>query len=150
VAQTSDIPVSMRCLCATVRRAARLLNRKYEEALAPAGVTPGQFEMMMVLRHAGPADQTKLASLLETDQTTLSRNLRLMEKERWIVEERSAADARKRIYRLTSLGGSVLAEAQRRWHDVHAQMERELGEPMSQLWPTLDRILMVARAPSGT
>lgn len=137
----------VRCLCATVRRAARLLNRRYEEALAPAGVTSSQFEMLMVLRHAGAVDQTRLAELLEIDQTTLSRNLRGLERERWITEERSATDARRRVYRLTPVGTVVLTEAQQRWREVHAKMEHALGEPMAALWPTLDRILDAAREP---
>lgn len=131
-----------------MRRAARLLNRRYEEALAPAGVTSSQFEVMMVLRHAGTVDQTRLAELLETDQTTLSRNLRGLERERWVTEERSAIDGRRRVYRLTPLGTAVLTEAQQRWREVHAKMERALGEPMAAVWPTLDRILDAARGPA--
>lgn len=145
MAQSSSGAQQTRCLCATVRRAARLLNRRYEEALAPAGVTPGQFEMMMVLRHTGAADQSRLAGLLEMDQTTLSRNLRPLERERWVTQERPEADRRKRMYRLTPLGESVLSDAQRRWQDVHGQLERALGEPMTALWPTLDRVLEAAR-----
>ena len=137
-------------MCATVRRAARLLNRRYEEALAPAGVTPGQFELLMVLHHAGPTDQTRLADLLEADQTTLSRNLRLLERERWIAQERSAADARKRFYRLTPLGSGVLGNARRLWLGVHEEMERALGEPLGQVWPMLDRLLVAARGPADS
>ena len=134
-----------RCLCATVRRAARLLNRRYEEALEPAGLTPGQFELMMVLRHTGPVDQARLWALLEVDQTTLSRNLRPLVRERWVVEERPEDDRRRRVYGLTELGARVLAEAQRLWRDVHVEMERAIGEPMAAFWPMLDRLLAAAR-----
>lgn len=103
--------------------------------------------MMMVLRHAGASDQSRLTELLETDQTTLSRNLRLLQRERWIAEGRSSSDARRRLYELTPLGTSVLGEAQRRWRVVHAEMERALGEPITELWPTLERILVAARGP---
>lgn len=136
----------MRCLCATVRRAARLLTRRYEEALEPAGVTPGQFEMLMALRHATALDQSQLAAYLEIDQTTLSRSLRLLLRERWLIEEKAAGDRRRRMYRLTELGRAVLADAQRRWQSAHRQMEDALGEPMTALWPALDRILNAARA----
>jgi DNA-binding MarR family transcriptional regulator len=140
----------MRCLCATVRRASRLLNRKYEEALRPAGVGTSQFELMMTLKVAGASDQSRLARLLETDQTTLSRNLRLLLDERWIERKQNAQDARRQVYCLTALGLTVLSEAQRCWHQAHEAMERQIGAPMSELWPMLDRILQAAREPVQT
>ncbi len=144
MAQPGSPAEGMRCLCATMRRASRLLTRRYEEALRPAGVSPSQFELMMTLRHAGRTDQPRLARLLATDQTTLSRNLRVLERERWVEGVRDGGDARRRVYGLTPLGGSVLAEAQRCWSGAHADMERRLGGSMGALWPTLDRIVEVA------
>ena len=141
-------PDQPRCLCATVRRAARLLNRGYEEALRPAGVSTSQFELMTTLKRAGASDQTRLARLLEADQTTLSRNLRLLLKERWIDSKQDAQDTRRRIYNLTGLGLTVLTEAQRCWHRAHEAMERQVGVPMQELWPMLDRILDAARQPT--
>ncbi len=35
------------CLCMHVRRASRALARRYDEALRPAGLTNGQFSLMM-------------------------------------------------------------------------------------------------------
>lgn len=137
----------MRCLCATVRRAGRLLNRRYEEALRPAGMSTSQFELMMTLRFAGASGQDKLARLLETDQTTLSRNLKLLLNERWIEVVADQQDARRRTYRITQLGLAVLGEAQRLWRQAHDDMERLIGEPMSNLWSLLDRILNAARKP---
>lgn len=138
-------PPSTRCLCATVRRAARLLTRRYEEALRPAGLTPSQFELMKTLSHAGPCTQSALVRLLETDQTTLSRNLRPLERERWVASLPDNTDARRRLYRVTGLGGSVLAEADRCWRAVHQQIERQIGEPVAAIWLALDRILAAAR-----
>ncbi|MDP9037682.1 MAG: MarR family winged helix-turn-helix transcriptional regulator [Acidobacteriota bacterium] len=100
----------------------------------------------MTLRYAGPSSQNRMAALLEMDQTTLSRNLSLLERERWIVVTRDGADARRRLYQVTPLGTSVLAEAQRCWRQVHKEMERLLGESMAGLWPALDRILEAAAA----
>jgi DNA-binding MarR family transcriptional regulator len=141
-------PIPLRCLCATVRRAGRLLTRRYEDALRPAGVTVPQFELMMTLRAltvAGAVNQSKLAQLLETDQTTLSRNLKLLLQQRWIEMAKDDHDARRRAYRLTTLGLAVLEVAQRCWRQVHEETERLLGVPMVELWPSLDRILSTAR-----
>jgi DNA-binding MarR family transcriptional regulator len=135
----------MRCLCAAVRRAGRLLTRRYEEALRPAGLTVSQFELMMTLRAAGPIDQGALARLMECDQTTLSRNLKPLLAWRWIDEAKDERDARRRTYRISSLGASVLAEAMRFWRRVHTEMERALGGSMAEVLPVLDRVMGVAR-----
>ena len=82
---------------------------------------------------------------METDQTTLSRNLKLLLDERWIEAAKDGQDARRRTYRATKLGLAVLTEAQRCWHKAHAETERLLGAPVSDLWPTLERILHAAR-----
>ncbi len=139
-------PVQMRCLCATVRRAGRLLTRRYEEALRPAGVSVSQFELMMVLQASGPVGQTALAARLDTDQTTLSRNIKVLLRERWIEEAKSLEDARRRTYTVSTIGSAVLAEATHCWQRVHSEMARLL--PMAELWPALDRITDAARNPS--
>ena len=128
-----------------MRRAGRLLTRRYEEALRPAGVTSAQFELMITLRGVGASSQGELAGLLETDQTTLSRNLKLLLQRRWIETLEDGHDGRRRTYRPTMLGLSVLQEAQRCWRQAQEEMERRLGGPIAELWPALDRILSAAR-----
>jgi len=139
-----------RCLCATVRRAGRLLNRRFEEALRPAGVSPSQFELMMTLRAAGATDQAALVRLLETDQTTLSRNLKLLLDRRWIETAQDEQDARRRSYRITRPGHEVLRKGLRGWKLAHGEMEERLGAPISELWPLLDRVLQAARGPGSS
>ena len=143
--QSPESAPPMRCLCATVRRASRLLNRRYEEALRPAGLSTSQFELMMTLRTAGACDQSTLARLLEIDQTTLSRNLKLLLNQRWIEIVKDKHDARRRTYRVAKLGSAVLGQAGRCWYKAHVEMERLLGGKMSDVWPLLERILNAAR-----
>ena len=142
---------SGRCLCATVRRASRLLTRRYEEALRPTGITASQFELMMTLRATGPVGQGRLAQLIETDQTTLSRNLALMMNQGWVGAERGDSDGRRRTYRLTIAGLTVLDQAQGCWRGVQEQVEQSLGSlgaPMAEVWGALDRVLKAACEPA--
>ena len=127
----------MRCLCATVRRTGRLLTRQYEDALRPAGVTVSQFELMNTVRAMEPVDQSRLAKQLESDQTTLSRNIKLLLELGWI-SAASEQDGRRRSYRLSEDGLKTLREAARHWQRVHDRMEAKLG--LSELWPILERI----------
>jgi DNA-binding MarR family transcriptional regulator len=123
----------------------RLLTRRYEEALRPAGVSSAQFELMMTLRATGANSQGKLADLLETDQTTLSRNLKLLLQRRWIGTLEDGRDGRRRTYRITAPGLAVLQNAQSCWRQAQEEMEQRLGAPIAELWPSLDRILSAAR-----
>ena len=132
-----------RCLCATVRRTARLLTRRYEEALRPAGMTVSQFELMNVVQAMQPVEQTRLAKVLETDQTTLSRNMRLLVELGWLETVADVSDRRRRRYRLGAIGTEVLREARRCWQRVHEEMDRTLQ--MSELWLVLDRVQNAAR-----
>src|SRR3546814_1813697 len=42
------------CLCLAARRAARALSRRFDEALRPAGLTNGQFSLLMSLNRPEP------------------------------------------------------------------------------------------------
>jgi len=99
----------------------------------------------MKMSAAGASSQGTLAKLLETDQTTLSRNLKLLLERRWIETLEDGRDGRRRTYRLASVGLAVLAEAEHCWRQAQEEMERRLGGPMAELWPVLDRILSAAR-----
>lgn len=135
----------MRCVCAGLRRTARLLSRHYEEALRPAGVSPSQFELLSTLQAMKAADQAQLVKMLETDQTTLSRNLKLLLAQGWVETAQDERDARRRVYRVSDVGQAVLREASELWYAVHERVHGLLGEHMEEVWPALDRIQDVAR-----
>jgi DNA-binding MarR family transcriptional regulator len=145
--RSPEVKRAQRCLCATVRRTARLLTRRYEEALKPAGVTVSQYELMNVVRATQPVEQTRLVKIMETDQTTMSRNMRLLVEAGWLEAGADERDGRRRNYKVSSAGIKALQEARHCWHEVHEQMENELG--LGELWPLLDRIQSVARGGAG-
>ncbi len=139
----SEARLETRCLCATVRRTGRLLTRRYEEALRPAGMTVSQFELMQTIRAMAPVDQIRLTRQMETDQTTLSRNMKRLLELGWIEAVADERDGRRRSYRMSATGLKMLREAMRYWQRVHDVMEASLG--LSKLWPVLDRIQAAAR-----
>ena len=52
------------CLCLHTQRAARVLARRFDEALRPVGLTNGQFSLMMSLNRPAPAGMGPVAALL--------------------------------------------------------------------------------------
>src|ERR1700733_4164521 len=69
----------IRCACAAIRHASRLITQIYEEELREHLATP-QFQLLSVLHALPGCNQTTLARRLDLDKTTLSRNLKLLEK----------------------------------------------------------------------
>jgi DNA-binding MarR family transcriptional regulator len=100
---------------------------------------------MATVRAAEPVGQARLAALLETDQTTLSRNLKLLLARGWVEMASDDRDGRRRRYRLSGPGTVALRDAKACWDVVHREMEGLLGGSMEDLWPVLDRIQDAAR-----
>ena len=55
------------CLCLHAQRAARALARRFDEALRPAGLTNGQFSLLMSLNRPEPPHLGSVAALLAMD-----------------------------------------------------------------------------------
>lgn len=68
------------CLCLHVQRAARALARHFDDALRPAGLTNGQFSLLMSLNRPTPPGMGDVADLLAMDRTTLTAALKPLER----------------------------------------------------------------------
>ncbi len=127
-----DIPFSTTllvrdtCLCLHAQRAARALARRFDIALKPVGVTSGQFSLLMSLNRPEPPKLGSVAALLAMDRTTLTANLKPLERQGLVETSIDPADRRARLLRLTPAGRAVLAEAVPIWTRVHAAIESEL------------------------
>ena len=121
------------CLCLHTQRAARALARRFDEAFRPAGITSGQFSLMISLNRPKPPTIGSVAALLAMDRTTLTANLKPLQKRGLLDVTSDPADRRNRLLTLTKAGQAVLKQAAPIWIATHAEVERELspGEPES-------------------
>jgi DNA-binding MarR family transcriptional regulator len=117
------------CLCLHAQRAARALARRFDEALRPAGLTNGQFSLLMSLNRPEPPHLGSVAALLAMDRTTLTSNLKPLERRGLVEIATDAKDKRTRRLRLTPAGRAVLTDAVPIWRDLHASIETELSHP---------------------
>lgn len=117
------------CLCLHAQRAARALARRFDRALAPAGMTNGQFSLMMALSGLGVARQGHLAELLAMDRTSLTAMVKPLARRGWVQVEVDEKDRRGRQLCLSDAGRSVLAEALTIWQREHAAVESTLPDP---------------------
>jgi DNA-binding MarR family transcriptional regulator len=127
-----DLPLSVthevrdRCLCLHLQRAARAIARRFDDALRPFGLTNGQFSLLMSLNRPEPPRMGDVATVLVIDRTTLTANLKPLER-RGLVEIRvDADDKRSRRLTLTDRGRDLLVAALPVWRETHGQIDRAL------------------------
>jgi DNA-binding MarR family transcriptional regulator len=116
------------CLCLAAQRAARTLARRFDEAFRPLGLTNGQFSLMMALNRPEPPSIGWLAALLAMDRTTLTANLKPLERRGLVAIAVDPADGRTRRLTLTEAGRALLGEAVPIWRRTHEEVDRLLGE----------------------
>src|SRR5215472_8009207 len=115
------------CLCLHLQRAARAVARHFDDALRPLGLTSGQFSLLMSLNRADPPTIGDVATLLSMDRTTLTANLKPLERRGLVLVQPDAADRRSRRLRLTEAGRTALAAALPVWRREHDGVERRLA-----------------------
>ncbi len=114
------------CLCLAAQRAARALARRFDEALRPVGLTNGQFSLLMSLNRPEPPTISSVATLLAMDRTTLTANLKPLDRRGLVKSSVDPADRRGRLLSLTTAGRAVLASALPIWQRTHAEVDRLL------------------------
>lgn len=124
----TTIHVRDHCLCLAAQRAARALARRFDEALRPLGLTSGQFSLLMSLNQPRPPTIGSVASLLAMDRTTLTANLKPLERRGLVQSRTDPADRRGRLLILTEDGQKLLEEAVPLWRRTQAEVEDRLAE----------------------
>jgi DNA-binding MarR family transcriptional regulator len=120
------------CTCARLRRAGRRVTQLYDQALGPAGLTIGQFGLLAYLattgaQQAGGVPIGALAEARGMDPTTLTRNLKPLVAEGWVVDARHPDDRRVRAVAITPSGREKYRAASPLWQSAEAQLETLLG-----------------------
>ena len=116
------------CLCLHVQRAARALARKFDEALRPLGLNQGQFSLLMSLNRPDPPTIGRVSAFLAMDRTTLTANLKPLERRGLLKVAVDKEDKRNRRLQLTQAGRGLLIAAVPIWKKMHAGVDRLLPE----------------------
>jgi DNA-binding MarR family transcriptional regulator len=125
------------CVCGRLRRTSRALTRRYDEALAPVGLTVTQFSIMRTLSNL---DRPSLAELAETtahEKSALWRTVQPLIRSGWI-----AADTEQRAQRLsvTPAGREKLSDAMPLWRTAQSKVSETLGANEAALIALLKEI----------
>jgi DNA-binding MarR family transcriptional regulator len=131
---TTTLLVRDTCLCLHLQRAARAVARRFDEALKPAGLTNGQFSLLMSLNRPNlpgvpPATMGSVAQLMGMDRTTLTAAVKTLERRKLLKVQPAPSDKRTRLLVLTPEGRETLANAVSIWTATHAEVESTLDSP---------------------
>lgn len=118
--------VSCTCLAFNLRRASRLVSQVYDDAYRFMGLRNTQFAVLYALSKIQPATMLQLADQLDVDRTTLTRNLRPLEKEGYLTIGRGEDQREKRV-ELTRKGAKVLKEGFPAWCAIQGRIEALYG-----------------------
>jgi len=129
----------MKCMAQALRRAARVVSRDYDAALAESGLTIGQVSTLAALDRDEPLRLGQLADGLGMDRSTLNRNLDPLEKKGFVCSLPVPDDARARMLTLTNEGHAALAGAAPAWRKAQARLSKKIpGWPL--IGPALDAL----------
>jgi len=117
------------CLCLHLQRAARAVGRRFDAALRPLGLTNGQFSLLISLNRKEAPTIGSVAALLAMDRTTLTANLKPLERRGLLKVAPDGEDRRSRRLLLTQAGRKLLAAAFPVWVRTHAAIERPVKSP---------------------
>ena len=121
------------CACSQLRRAARAVSSMYDEFLASVGLTVTQYALLVNIGRAEQISRTALAAKMGMERTTLTRNLRPLERQR-LFSEKPGEDRRERALQLTAAGRRRLARSYPRWRQAQKTFASRLGaERMEEL-----------------
>ncbi|MGE0008289.1 MAG: MarR family winged helix-turn-helix transcriptional regulator [Parvibaculaceae bacterium] len=111
------------CLCLAVQRAARALARRFDDAMRAMDLTHGQFSLLMSLNRPEPPSIGEVAHFLAMDRTTLTANLKPLERRGLVKVTVDKKDRRSRRLALTAAGHALLIEALPVWKKTHAAVD---------------------------
>ncbi len=114
------------CLCTKLRRAARNVTKRYDDALEGAGLKAAQYSLLRHLERLDKPCITNLAEAMGLDRSTLGRNLRVLESE-GLIRLGACSDQRNRVVLMTSEGRARLQQAREAWEVVQAELAERLG-----------------------
>lgn len=96
--------------CFKLRKVTRAVTKSYDRALKPLGIRSTQLHLLLSLESFEWKMMTQFAKSLDMDRTTLTRNIKALEKSGFVLEDRlsTKSDKRTRRFKLTDKGRKII------------------------------------------
>lgn len=121
--------VGIVCVCFNLRKASRIITRRYDKLFEEVGLSATQFSILASIARHERLMITDLADLLLMERTTLTRNLKPLEKMELIqYGDGDDGDRRKRTISITRKGDRLLDRALPIWEQAQGEIIGRVGE----------------------
>jgi DNA-binding MarR family transcriptional regulator len=138
--QLSKLDECRDCVCLALRTAARRITQGYDAALAGTGLRVTQFSLLVMVHHLGAPTMKALARMLNSDPTTITRNVQGLSKRR-LVTLSLGQDLRERKVTLTKRGEAILLRALPNWRKAQTDVVASLNRAeLTRLRALLDQV----------
>ena len=114
------------CASGNLRRAARAVTRHYDAYFEDCRISAVQVPILAAIVALPEATVTSIATAVDLERSSVSRELRTLERDELITIERGR-DRRTRVVRLTHRGTAEFGKVARRWEKAHRAFQRSLA-----------------------
>jgi len=142
--RTLDLTGTGYCASLNFRRTARAVTRLYDAAMEKSGMRSTQFAILVGIAKKQPIAIGALGEMLQIDQTTLTRSLRLLQKGGLVLASKRST-MRRRYLELTPKGEQSLGRALPYWRKMQADFQSAVGQSYwKQMQAELERLANLA------
>ena len=122
------LTMGLTCACYNLRRASRVVTQVFDSYFEELGIKSTQYTVLAALAYEseGKPTVTHLAQALVLEQSSLSRNLAVLERQGLIRLTAGEDDKRERIVMLTRAGRAALARGYPAWKAAQAAIAEAL------------------------
>lgn len=123
----NDATDQLPCLCALIRKAGRVMTKQYDGFLRSTGLRITQYSMLVNIKRHPEVTVSDLSTLLRMDQTTVTRNLKVLEKLNYISIFPDEKDQRIRKIHITDFGSEKIEKTRPSWETAQRKVTQGLG-----------------------
>lgn len=119
--------INSKCSCFNLRKATRAVTQFFDHQLESTGIRATQFTLLVSMASVSARTLTEMANSLVMDRTTLTRNLKPLEK-LGLIQTIEPHDRRSKAYALTEKGQETLRRAIPLWQSAQQRVQNGLTE----------------------
>lgn len=135
--------INRQCCCFNMRKVTRAVTQYFDRFLEPTGIRATQFTLLVALFSTRGKTLTEIAETLVMDRTTLTRNLKPLEK-LGLISTIQTLDKRSKAYVLTEKGEQVVEKCIPLWQKAQSSVVNSLGdETYKEIVNKLTRMLTI-------
>ena len=144
---SAPVPTPAGCSSFKLRQLSRRVSQHFDHIVGAAGLKTTQYSLLSHIVKLAPVRPGELAAQMEMDASTLTRNLRPLVDQGWVLVG-AGADGRSRRVTITPAGRAKRVEAQREWKRAQAALNVRLGAgSVVRLHALIDKCLLAMNEP---